>query len=228
MNVLLSATVAPSGPGTVNEGTVTFAVFNGATQIGTSVTSGTVAAGAASATYVLPANTAAGTHTIQATYNPGADFTGSSDNTHTLTVSLAPTFSALAPATGTVGSAYSGTISISNGTAPFMLISTTLPGGYNASLGGGTIGGTNPLTVNRRACDDRGERPTGRRSCCGYDSPPAAATPSKPARADLPGNFLELMGRIGPIRPISPIGIVFPACPGVQGGRQPDRGQRLF
>lgn len=55
-NVMLSATVT-SNAGVVNTGTVTFKVFNGASQVGASVTSGTVTAGAASATYVLPGNT---------------------------------------------------------------------------------------------------------------------------------------------------------------------------
>ena len=88
-NVMLSATVMASGGGNpINEGTVTFAIFNGATQIGVAATSNTVSAGAASAAYVLPGGTAQGTYTIVATYNPGPDYAGSSDNTQTLTVSL--------------------------------------------------------------------------------------------------------------------------------------------
>jgi len=78
----------------VNEGTVTFGVFNGATQIGSTVTSGTVSNGTVTATCTLPGGTAAGTYTIQATYNPGPDFSGSFDNTHTLTVTPPPTISA--------------------------------------------------------------------------------------------------------------------------------------
>ena len=84
----LSATVT-SGTLTVNEGTVTFSVFKGATQIGTSVTSGTVSGGKVSASFTLPGGTAVGTYTIQAIYNPGPDFLTSSDNTHTLTVNPA-------------------------------------------------------------------------------------------------------------------------------------------
>jgi hypothetical protein len=53
------------------------------------VTSGTVSGGAASANFTLPASTPAGTYTIQAVYNPGTDFTTSSDSTHTLTVGKA-------------------------------------------------------------------------------------------------------------------------------------------
>ena len=87
--VTLTATVT-SGAGTVAEGTVTFSVFNGVTQIGTSVTSGTVSGGKARVSFTLPGGTEAGTYTIQATYNPGADYQTSSDNTHSLTVSSAP------------------------------------------------------------------------------------------------------------------------------------------
>jgi trimeric autotransporter adhesin len=84
-NVTLSATVT-SGGGTVNAGTVTFTVSQGGTTIGTPVTSGTVTGGAASATFVLPGGTATGTYTITAAYSGGGGFSGSSDNTHTLTV----------------------------------------------------------------------------------------------------------------------------------------------
>jgi hypothetical protein len=101
-SVSLSATVAPlSSPGTVNEGTVTFAVFNsaGTIQIGSSVTSGTVSGGSAAAVFVLPANTALGSYQIHAVYNPGTDFTGSNDDTQKLTVGPSTTVSKI-----TVGS----------------------------------------------------------------------------------------------------------------------------
>src|SRR5439155_188903 len=84
--VTLSAMVAATGgAGSVNEGTVTFGVFQCAREIGAAVSSGTLSGGNASATYVLPGGTAQATYSIHATYNPGADYTGSSDNTHTLT-----------------------------------------------------------------------------------------------------------------------------------------------
>jgi len=89
-SVTFSASVAStSGLGSVDEGTVTFSVFNaaGTTQIGSSVPSSTVAAGSASAVFSLPGNTALGAYQIHALYNPGSDFTGSSDNIKTLTVS---------------------------------------------------------------------------------------------------------------------------------------------
>jgi CSLREA domain-containing protein len=91
--VTLSATVT-SAAGTVGAGTVTFAVFNSGTQIGTSAVSGTVAAGSASASFTLPGGTGAGTYTIHATYNPGTNFVTSSDNTHSLVVSASTTTSA--------------------------------------------------------------------------------------------------------------------------------------
>ena len=63
--------------GAVNEGTVTFTVKHGSTIIGTATTSDTVSNGQASVNYVLPADTAAATYTIDAEYNPGHDFTAS-------------------------------------------------------------------------------------------------------------------------------------------------------
>jgi hypothetical protein len=94
-NVPLSATVTTTS-GSVNAGTVTFAVFQGVTQIGAPVTSGTVTSGAANVSFVLPAGTAAGTYTIQATYSGTTTLAASSDNTHTLVVSSATTTTAAA------------------------------------------------------------------------------------------------------------------------------------
>ena len=84
-NLTLTAAVV-STAGTVNGGSITFTVSQGATIIGTPVTSGAVTSGAASATYVLPGGTPAGSYTITAVYNEGSGFETSSDNTHTLTV----------------------------------------------------------------------------------------------------------------------------------------------
>ena len=90
----LTATVTSSA-GTVGEGTVTFTIFNGTTQIGTAATSGTVSGGIASANFTLPGGTAPGTYSIDATYNPGPDFQTSSDNTHTLAVTSTVTVTTL-------------------------------------------------------------------------------------------------------------------------------------
>ena len=109
-SVTLNATVT-SPAGAVNEGTVTFTVREGATVIGAPVTSGTVSGGAASVSYSLPAGTAVGTYTIQAMYNPGPDFEGSSDSTQTLTVSAASsTTSASSASTSFSSSAQSVTL----------------------------------------------------------------------------------------------------------------------
>ena len=102
--VALSATVNSGGAG-VNGGTVTFAVFNGASQIGSSATSNTASGGNASAVFVLPAGTAPGTYSIHATYNPSAAYAGSSETTATLIVSQASTTTAASSVTGTFGSA---------------------------------------------------------------------------------------------------------------------------
>ena len=80
----LSATVT-SPAGTVSEGTETFTILSGATPVGSPVTV-PVAAGAASASYTLPGGTPAGPYTIQAVYNGTPDLAGSSDSSHTLTV----------------------------------------------------------------------------------------------------------------------------------------------
>jgi hypothetical protein len=89
-NVTLTANVTSSG-GTVNQGTVTFTLKQGTTTIGSATTSGTVTSGLASVSYALPANLAAGSYTIDAVYNPGSDFVGSSDSTHTLSVGTTAT-----------------------------------------------------------------------------------------------------------------------------------------
>src|SRR6185437_5925966 len=68
-NVTLSASVTSSDLQPVNEGTVTFSVFDAnGNLIGTPVTA-SVLNGQASATYTLPAGTPAGTYTIQAVYD---------------------------------------------------------------------------------------------------------------------------------------------------------------
>src|SRR5262249_4278771 len=99
--VTLTATVtAPSG--TVNAGTVTFTVLHDPTVIGSAVTSGTVTAGRASISYVLPASTAPGGYTIQADYSGGGSF-APSRGTATLTIGAAPLVAiAVTPSTVTL------------------------------------------------------------------------------------------------------------------------------
>ena len=84
-DITLNATIT-SPAGGVDGGTETFTILSGTTVIGVPVTVN-VSAGAAAAVYVLPGDTPAGTYTIQAVYNGSPDFDGSSDSSHSLTVS---------------------------------------------------------------------------------------------------------------------------------------------
>ena len=87
-SVLLTATVTPATGPAVNSGTVTFTVN------GSSVTSGPVSAGNASASFSL-SGLNAGSYNIAATYNPGSGFNGSNNSgqspTPKLTVNKATT-----------------------------------------------------------------------------------------------------------------------------------------
>lgn len=133
-NVTLSATVT-SGAGTVNAGTVTFTVLNGATPVGVATTSATVTSGSASVSYALPAGTTGGTYTIQAVYNGSTDFTGSTDNTHTLTITGGTTTTTASFATATY----------SSNSQPVLL-------NANVTSGGGTVNsGTVTFTVMQGA-----------------------------------------------------------------------------
>ncbi len=149
-NVTFNATVT-SGAGVVNVGTVTFAVFNGATQIGVSTTSSTVTAGAASAVFSLPGGTAANVYSIQATYNPTSNFSGSADNSRTLTVSLPVVVNTSALANWTAGFAgYNQTVSASGGTGglSYSTVTANLPPGLALSSGG-VLSGTPNLAAAR-------------------------------------------------------------------------------
>ena len=82
-----------------------FTILSGTTAVGSAVTVN-VAAGTASASYNLPAGTAVGTYTIQSVYNGTANFLGSIDSAHQLTVSAAsaPTTAAATNASATLSS----------------------------------------------------------------------------------------------------------------------------
>jgi large repetitive protein len=150
----LSAAVI-SGSGTVNVGTVTFSVFNGATQIGAATTSGTVTGGAASVIYTLPGGTVARAYSIQAVYNASAPFATSNDNAHSLTVGKATAAVALSSLSQTyAGSALAATAStVPNGltvtftyngsaTPPTAAGSYTVTGTVSDSNYTGTTSGT--------------------------------------------------------------------------------------
>ena len=82
MNVTLTATVSATAS-TVNAGTVTFQLKNGATDVGSAVVDSSIINGVASVTYTLPAGRPRGDYTIVATYSGTANFYGSFDNTAT-------------------------------------------------------------------------------------------------------------------------------------------------
>jgi probable HAF family extracellular repeat protein/YVTN family beta-propeller protein len=92
--VTLTATVQASGGAIVDEGTVTFQVTINGSNIGTAVTSSQLTNGVATVSYTLPAGASPGDYMINATYNDGPKFTGSS-GTGTLTVQKAATSTAL-------------------------------------------------------------------------------------------------------------------------------------
>ncbi|HKV80417.1 MAG TPA: Ig-like domain-containing protein [Candidatus Sulfotelmatobacter sp.] len=143
-NVTLSATVT-SGGGTVSAGTVTFTVSQGGTTIGSPVTSSTVSSGTASATFVLPGGTAVGTYTITAVYSGGGGFSGSSDATHTLTVSSQPLLiQTTSLPDGQQGVAYSASVTVTGGTPPYTwgVTGGAFPTGVTINTTNGAISGT--------------------------------------------------------------------------------------
>ena len=168
-NVTLNATVS-SAAGVVNEGTETFTIFNGATPVGTPVTVN-VANGAASASYALPAGTAAGTYTIKTTYTGDANLSGSTDSTHLLTVGKASTtttataastsFSTSSHTVALQAAIASGSGTVGSGTATFTVLSgaTTIgspatanvvngSASVNYTLPAGTAGGSYVIQVS--------------------------------------------------------------------------------
>jgi hypothetical protein len=94
-NVVFAATVT-SGQGIVNVGSVTFTVLAGQTVTGTPVV-GTVANGAATVHYVLPAGTGAGNYIVQAAYGDVGGALASSSGNASLTVAPAVPALSFAP-----------------------------------------------------------------------------------------------------------------------------------
>ena len=83
-SVALAAAVT-SVAGTVNEGTVTFQVFNGTTLVGAAI-SGAVINGVASANYQLPGGLEVGTtYTIVVGFDGSTDYLGSADSASSIT-----------------------------------------------------------------------------------------------------------------------------------------------
>lgn len=92
--IMLTATVQASGGATVDEGTVTFQITQNGNNFGAAVTSAPLTNGVVNINYTLPSGTVAGSYTIEANYNDGPKFTGSSGS-GTLTVQKAATSTAL-------------------------------------------------------------------------------------------------------------------------------------
>jgi uncharacterized repeat protein (TIGR01451 family) len=163
-NIALTAAVA-STQGTVNGGTVTFTVTNGPTQIGLPVTSAAVVNGSAGATFVLPGGTSAGSYTITAVYNGAANFTTSSDNTHSLSVATANTTTTAANVSAAFNAnsqnvTLNATVTsphgtVHGGTVSFTLLNTTVVSGTvtngaasaTVSIPGGTVTGSYNITA---------------------------------------------------------------------------------
>ncbi|HEX2913780.1 MAG TPA: Ig-like domain repeat protein [Chloroflexia bacterium] len=146
-SVNLSATVT-SAAGTVNTGTVTFTIKQGATVIGTATT-GPVSNGAASVTYTLPAGTAAGAYTIEAAYSGGGDF-AASNGTGNLTINQAAAAINVSPASASYG-AGSVTLqaTVTSGGNPVTAgnVTFTVKDSANATVGTATSGPVNASGV---------------------------------------------------------------------------------
>src|SRR5262249_48635136 len=135
------------------QGTVTFTVLNGTTVIGLPVTA-TPSSGLAKANFSLPAGTAPGSYTIQAAYAGTANFSSSSDTSHTLTVSAAVATTAGANATDTSRTAQqsvtltatvtSGTVKVNEGNETFTILngSTVIGSPVTASVVNGAVSTT--------------------------------------------------------------------------------------
>ena len=124
----------------VNEGTETFTILHATTTIGSPVTVN-VSAGAAAASYPLPAGLAEGSYVIKAVYTGAGNFATSTDSTETLTV-------------GSPGQIQFSTANFSaNESDPSATITITRTGGSAgpASVTFSTGGGTAPAGVDYTA-----------------------------------------------------------------------------
>jgi hypothetical protein len=135
LNVLVT-----SAAGSVNGGTVAFTV----TGIGTA-TSGTVANGAAFATLSIPAGQAPGSYAINAVYSGNGTFSGSSDNSKSLTISKVGTTTTASAATANYSTSaqtvtLSATVTSSIGAVNSGTVSFTVPGVGAATSGTVTSG----------------------------------------------------------------------------------------
>jgi hypothetical protein len=135
--VTLSATVTGAGS-TVNEGTVTFQVKDGAANVGSSVVSSPLTAGTASVVYSLPAGLAAKQYTINASYSGGNSFNGSGGS-GVLAVAKASTVTQVSslPNPSAYGQVVTFTANVSSGSGT--------PDGSVSFFDGATLLGSQPL-----------------------------------------------------------------------------------
>ena len=147
-----------STAGVVNEGSVTFTLLlNDTTAVGTPV-SAMVTAGAASATYSLPAGTGAGSYTVKAVYGGTGNFMSSTDHAQNLTLSPAltttivqsgsSTFSVTQPQSVTVMATVSSSAgTVNEGTETFTVLDQPPPPGAQVIPSGGEPGSISPFLV---------------------------------------------------------------------------------
>ena len=109
-SVMLSATVI-SAAGLLDAGTATFTILNGSAVVGTPVVSNVIN-GLATAQYALPASMTGGIYTIQAVFSGTSSLLGSTDDSHSLTVSSASTNTA-ATSAATIFSVGAQTVALS-------------------------------------------------------------------------------------------------------------------
>jgi hypothetical protein len=141
--VTLSATITDAP---VNEGTVTFAAKQGATTLGSPVTSGLVTGGVASVSYTVPGGTPKGSYLIEADYSGGDNLLASADHGKVLLVgcSNAPVASAdslgsLKNHSVTVGSNKLLANDTATDTTTLVAVSATSTNGGTVTFSGGAI-----------------------------------------------------------------------------------------
>ncbi len=119
-----------SAAGTINQGAVTFTIVNSSgTDVVPPITVN-VLTGVASENYLLPANTGAGTYTIEAVYDGTPSYSASLPVNSTLTISAAQT-----------------TTIASNASIPFNTAAQSVPLTASVTSPGGSVGGTVTFTV---------------------------------------------------------------------------------
>ena len=133
--------------GVISEGTETFAILNGTTQIGQTTSPVQVQNGSATASYTLPGNTPPGQYIIEASYSGSVNYLPSTDIRHFLTVTPASTTTTVSNASATYSDVSDQSIplsaqvssaagSVNEGTVTFTILSGGNPvgGAVSASV----------------------------------------------------------------------------------------------